>query len=420
MDSSDVICDHPLFTDNKNHTIEEVKLRLSELEDREAIMKLPAILFIGILLLIGLMGNFLVCAVYHLKFPPSTSKYFIMTLAIFDLLNCTIAIPAEMADLRFDYHFNSPDVCRVMRLTISFSTSASAGILLAIATDRYRKICHPFERQMNSRETKLGIFLAIFGALMVSWPATLLYGRSTRIIEGVRVADCAFDDSVRNTCYPQIYIAILTAMCLTSMGVLIVLYTLIILRVWKQKKLRARFQSPVISEPVNSSRCDCFKKLNCFDSLDSRSASTEVDIYNVDQSMMEEKRKSNSNQNHSVRTTLMLLLVTAVFIISFIPYFALQILKNAVTNFEQNLHCNHVAMVAYKFFLRSFFINSAVNPIIYSFFNTQFRLECKEFLKRVFCSRGSNCSRSSDSNEPIDNANVPEVTKYQKAEATVF
>ncbi|ESP02649.1 hypothetical protein LOTGIDRAFT_171849 [Lottia gigantea] len=398
-------CDHVLFTDGKNHSIAEVRSQLIELENHEALMKLPAIIFIGVLLLVGLVGNFLVCIVYHLKFPPSTSKYFIMALAVFDLLNCTIAIPAEMVDLRFDFHFNSPYVCRIMRFTISFSTAASACTLLAIATDRYRKICHPFGRQMNSKQTKLGIILAIIGALAVSWPATILYGRSTSIMEGLRVADCAFDDDMINTPYPQIYISVLTAMCLTSVLTLIVLYTLIVMRVWKQKRARGRFQSPVSNGPQEP-RCSNFR-FNCFEGLENRSESVESDIFSAtqDQNDSTEKRKTHS---YSVRTTVMLALVTAVFILSFIPFFVLQILKNAIPNFERNLHCNHPAMVSYKFFLRSIFLNSAANPIIYSFCNRQFRTECRDFLGRVCCSRPSDCSRPSSSDEPIE---IPEAEK---------
>ncbi|XP_041360785.1 orexin receptor type 2-like [Gigantopelta aegis] len=382
-------CIHSLFEDQANHSLDEVRERLVELEDREAMLKLPAILFVGIVLLAGLFGNLLVCVVYYLKFPASTSKYFILSLAVFDLLNCTIAIPAEMVDLRYDYHFNSPTICRIMRFTITFNTSASAGTLLAIAVDRYRKICRPFGKQMSLMQIKFCIVCAVMASLTVSWPATLLYGRNTRMYEGVEVFDCSFDDSVKDTSYPRVYIVVMTILCIASIGILIVLYVLIVMKVWRQKQKRKKITSSNWNKSSPSpSIASSARRLNCTNNDGANDLSglqLDADVTN------DVKRKQTSGQSQSIKTTLMLLVVTAVFVVSFIPYFTLMIVKSAVGYFEDDLHCNHSAMVAYKLFLRSFFINSAANPLVYSFWNDKFRVECKLFLTNIFC-HPSTCS----------------------------
>lgn len=398
-------CNHVLFSDGLNHTEPELKARLMLLENSEALNKLPAILFIGVLLLIGFCGNLLVCAVYYSKFTASTSKYFILSLAIFDLVNCLIAIPAEMVDLRFDYHFNSPHVCRIMRFTITFNTTASAGALLAIAIDRYRKICRPFERQMSLKETRLWIVFAVVGSLLLSWPATLLYGRRTEQMSGIDTYDCSFDDSVVDKWYPQVYIVILTVMCLATMAALVVLYVLIVIRVWRQKSRRKKMSRSAITKNSSASLADSIRKLNCM-----VGNTTEVMQLSADRDASilstEQRRRQNLNQNQTIKTTIMLFCVTMVFIISFIPFFALQIIKSIYPGFEDGLHCNHSALIAYKLFLRSFFINSAANPIIYSFCNDGFRLECKTVVRKVFCClcKQSSCCQSP---KPCEEINVP-------------
>ncbi|XP_067666072.1 orexin receptor type 2-like [Haliotis asinina] len=382
-----------------NLSSEEAERMVWELENNEAKQKLGAILSIGIVLLVGFLGNILVCVVYHLKFPPSTSKYFIMTLAIFDLLSCTIALPGEIIDLRFDYHFNIPTLCRIMRFTITLSTCASVVLLVAIAVDRYRKICRPFENQMSFKETKLWIGLAIGLALSLALPTVLLYGQKTGTIAGFETTDCSFDQKYRHTLFPKVYLGITGTLCLLSFVLLIVLYVFIVTKVWKQRQKRKRMQMQNLkgSLPVTSSSsslADAKKKGQLAVKVVEAELPENGSAFDLRLLNPEVKQRSKLQQKQTIKTTVMLFLVTLVFIISFIPHFALQILSIVSPGYLINIHCSQAALVAFKLFLRSYFINCASNPIIYSFCNPKFRTECKTLLGRLFCT--SSCCNNAN------------------------
>ena len=71
------------------------------------------------------------------------------------------------------------------------------------------------------------------------------------------------------------------------------------------------------------------------------------------------------------KSTLMLFLITLAYIISFLPYYTLAIIRQSEKRFVSQL--SGAGYMTYHFFLRSYQLSSAINPIIYSFCNAQFR-----------------------------------------------
>ncbi|GFO46202.1 neuropeptide ff receptor 2 [Plakobranchus ocellatus] len=87
------------------------------------------------------------------------------------------------------------------------------------------------------------------------------------------------------------------------------------------------------------------------------------------------------------RTTLMLFIISAVYIIGFLPFLALMSWKSADPESFKSLDDFQLAL--YNLFLRSYFLNCAANPVIYGICDITFRKECKElFRKCLCCSRG--------------------------------
>jgi hypothetical protein len=81
------------------------------------------------------------------------------------------------------------------------------------------------------------------------------------------------------------------------------------------------------------------------------------------------------------RTTVIAVLVTLVFILSYVPYFALT--ANIHAGFEQKLR--GAKLVIYSIFLRFPFFNAVINPFIYNALNPAFRAQCSRMASRVFC-----------------------------------
>lgn len=109
---------------------------LVELNDKTALELLPVMLYVGILMVVGVVGNILVCFVFFFRLRRTTQHFLIVCLAIFDLGNAAIAIPLEIINMRDFFLFDNEKLCRLLRFTTHYCTMASVEILLIIAIDR--------------------------------------------------------------------------------------------------------------------------------------------------------------------------------------------------------------------------------------------------------------------------------------------
>ena len=84
------------------------------------------------------------------------------------------------------------------------------------------------------------------------------------------------------------------------------------------------------------------------------------------------------------RTTVMLIAISAVYILCFLPHLALRIyFKMNTEDFEA---LDSVGLTFYNLFLRSFFLNSASNAVIYGICDLSFREKCaSSFRKKLEC-----------------------------------
>ncbi|CAG5128251.1 unnamed protein product [Candidula unifasciata] len=95
----------------------------------------PAIVYTTILMIVGTVGNILVLYVYRRHFQRSVTRMFIYALAVLDLGNCLITMPAELSILIQFTTFPSPVWCKVSRyLTYTFNGTSSI-VLITIAMD---------------------------------------------------------------------------------------------------------------------------------------------------------------------------------------------------------------------------------------------------------------------------------------------
>ena len=87
------------------------------------------------------------------------------------------------------------------------------------------------------------------------------------------------------------------------------------------------------------------------------------------------------------KSTFMLFLITVVYIVSFLPFYILAIIRQSKGLSVQQM--SRASLMAYQVFLRSYLLSSAVNPMIYSFCNEQFRGYFVNILNRLFARKSS-------------------------------
>ena len=100
---------------------------------------------------------------------------------------------------------------------------------------------------------------------------------------------------------------------------------------------------------------------------------------NINKVITDELRNSAVKECSLKRNTLIMRVVTMAFIVSFLPYLIIVTIRSSNPNIPHKL--DKAAQIAYHVFLRSYFINSMINPFIYGFLNEEFRHK----LKSLFC-----------------------------------
>ncbi|XP_045182982.2 dopamine D2-like receptor [Mercenaria mercenaria] len=84
------------------------------------------------------------------------------------------------------------------------------------------------------------------------------------------------------------------------------------------------------------------------------------------------------------RNTLIMRMVTIAFVVSFLPYLVIVIIRYSNPDIPTKL--SKVEQILYHVFLRTYFVSSMINPFIYGFLNIEFRSKLKEMFCN-FCTR---------------------------------
>lgn len=215
--------------------------------DKFARTLIPAMIFVGILMVAGCVGNALVVYIFGFKFKSATQHSLIVCLACFDLLSSSIAMPSEIADMRYHHTFSSAFACKLLRFITMFSAVGSSLILVVIAVDRHRRVTKPLTRQMTVRHARIWEAVSICTSLFFSWPSLVLSGlRTTETkVPGLMGTDCSVSNQFKDTKLPFSHNAVLGIGFIVIITVLAVLY----FRIWKTAKYHL---SHIFSRPKAS------------------------------------------------------------------------------------------------------------------------------------------------------------------------
>ncbi|GAB1609260.1 C3a anaphylatoxin chemotactic receptor-like [Argonauta hians] len=306
---------------------------LEELNAKKARFAVPSTITMSFLMVFGIIGNSLVLYVYSRKFKSTSTNSFILALSTFDLLNCLIGMPTEIADDQLPLMFNWELGCKVLRFTSFFSTGASCLTLVIIAMDRYQRVCLGKE-QIRSGWAKMMIVLtATMSAIIVS-PIIELAGIDTEStdVPYINGTDCAIRDKYKNSKWPLIYFMYLAVIIIVCLIILIATYTMIGLTVKSRLGRQSLNGRTVVRTMADLNR--------------------------------EKDRKVKTE-----KTTKTFFMVTVLFIFSFLPCLVIQI-SRALTGFKPH---SPMMEIIFNLGLRSYFLGNSLNPFIYGYCNSKFR-----------------------------------------------
>lgn len=369
---------------------------VTELNDDKARLLIPVIVYIAVLMISGILGNFMVCFYYGFKSRLTTNTFFIIVLAVYDLLACSVAMPTEIADIVLYYKFESGAACKIFSFVNYVSAMGSAFTLVVIALDRFNRIKQFRKSHMEIKHARIATIVIALLTCSLSWPAFLLYdavfveipNNYGRTLIG---QDCTSLDSESAKPYLLAFSIVHVATFLICSAALVVFYTVIGKTIFKHRRHITRYTCceaetisscketylhSVIDESEKHDQSNISKNAveNRMNTLSIRDASVAMDSDSGIDTKGSTLTKSSSMKakidTESLKITVLMLAVTALFIFSFLPAIGLMVWKGL--GGETN-NLSSTGLVLYKLGSRTYMLNSSLNAWIYGIFNSQFR-----------------------------------------------
>ncbi|XP_058050436.1 D(2) dopamine receptor isoform X1 [Ahaetulla prasina] len=404
-----------------NDSYENRTLNGSSLEQKPTHYNYYAML-LTLLIFVIIFGNVLVCmAVSKEKALQTTTNYLIVSLAVADLLVATLVMPwVVYMEVVGEWRFSRIHCDIFVTLDVMMCT-ASILNLCAISIDRYTAVAMPmlYNTRYSSKRRVTGM-IAVVWILSFAISCPLMFGLNNTEKNECIIANPAF----------VVYSSIVSFYVPFIVTLLVYVQIYIVLR--KRRKrvntkrisshvgLDADTQAPLkeamdhmeemematsTSPPKNNVQprqpsdmepAEPAASIPCANltppSPENSPLSVQKNGHTIDNSKTAKVFEIQTMPNGKTRTSLktmsrrkfsqqkekkatqMLAIVLGVFIICWLPFFITHIL---------NMHCNcKIPQVMYSAFTWLGYVNSAVNPIIYTTFNIEFR---KAFMKILHC-----------------------------------
>ncbi|XP_057592946.1 neuropeptide FF receptor 1 [Hippopotamus amphibius kiboko] len=300
-----------------------------------------------LIFLLCMVGNTLVCfIVLKNRHMRTVTNMFILNLAVSDLLVGIFCMPTTLVDnLITGWPFDNA-TCKMSGLVQGMSVSASVFTLVAIAVERFRCIVHPFSEKLTLRKALLTI--------AVIWALALLIMCPSAVTLTVTREEHHFMVDALNRSYPlyscweawpekgmrKVYTAVLFShIYLAPLALIVVMYARIARKLCKAAG-PARTGEEAAGEGARGAR-------------------------------------------RRARVVHMLVMVALFFTLSWLPLWALLLLIDYGRLSEPQLHL--VTVYAFPFAHWLAFFNSSANPIIYGYFNENFRRGFQAAFRAQLC-----------------------------------
>ncbi|KAI8501885.1 hypothetical protein Bbelb_202970 [Branchiostoma belcheri] len=298
------------------------------LDQTYARQMLPVIVYLLVLCPVGALGNLLVIVVNGARRNKSSSTCFILALAGADFLISAAVVPMKV----FSYYhitYTSTAWCKINPYLTTASVLSSTFLLIAIAADRFYAVYWPVQ-YLAVRKGR--VLAAIAGTLLLGGVVAIPVVLDYQVVGGIRVgpactsvSQCYVTDSTNVT----VLFIVTAVLFFLSVLIMAVLYAL---------------------DPPATSTSDIALR-----DVRGRAHASRGGRKN---------RHGNSQQQ-------LLLLVTLVFVLSWLPFWVLSLYEVAHPGYLAGKPTALVQAVALINDL--YFVNNAANPIIYTFVQKSFR-----------------------------------------------
>ncbi|KAI5944242.1 Neuropeptide FF receptor 1 [Manis javanica] len=300
-----------------------------------------------LIFLLCMVGNALVCfVVLKNRHMRTVTNMFLLNLAVSDLLVGIFCMPTTLVDnLITGWPFDNI-TCKTSGLVQGMSVSASVFTLVAIAVERFRCIVHPFREKLTLRKALVTI--------AVIWALALLIMCPSAITLTVTRQEHHFMVDARNRSYP--------------------LYSC--WEAWPEKGMRKVYTTVLFAHIYVA-------PLTLIVGMYARIARKLFKASGPARAGEEAAVEGVHGARRKARAVHMLAMVALFYSLSWLPLWALLLLIDYGQLSEPQLH--QVTVYAFPFAHWLAFFNSSANPIIYGYFNENFRRGFQAAFRAQLC-----------------------------------
>lgn len=152
----------------------------------------------GLTACIGFISNILVVYIYGVKYKRCNFKYFLFVLGLIGLVQCTIMLPTQVAEMHYWFVFPTSWLCRVSAYVFGYTVIDCYFVLLLIALDRFRKVCRPYDWQIQPNTARNLCVIVSIASLVFALPPGIISGNHKFVTlykdVNITVTVCATDD----------------------------------------------------------------------------------------------------------------------------------------------------------------------------------------------------------------------------------
>lgn len=330
--------------------------------------------FVIFILILDVCGNCLVIgAILRYRRLRTITNYFIISLAISDLLIAALSMPFRihhtLKRLVWDLGIK---ICEFWVFVDLLCSCASIANLSLISVDRFLALTFPLSYRGIMTKTR-GIAAIAFVWVYSCVIASLSFTKWSQNAIVIAKIECRKSDK-------YYYIFAITAGFFLPLTILVINYSLVFRVAFIQAK-KVQFIKLTAMEFAES-------RENHSQTGDSRPSVASVGR------MERKKRRSIIRELKATKT---LAIVIGTFIVCWLPFFIIMLTTQFYPTSLTSLHPSAQKFVAATFAYVLPLLNSAVNPIIYSSFNSDFRIAFKEIFLRIFVRKQDNFRQRSSS-----------------------
>lgn len=324
--------------------------------------------FLAFLLIVTVIGNSIVLVAVAVAKNRSRMTFFIMHLAIADLL---VGFVSLMPDLlwRLAGHFYGGEVlCKIVKFSQCLVTYGSTFVLVALSIDRLDAIARPLGFSTSKIRNQILVAIAWFIAAVFSVPTAIFFQTDMCMI------------NFSSVWHWRVYLTLITFAVFIIPAIIIAFCygILVYIIVSKNSALKATVNRKQDRKPLyynNESKHRRGKISYPAHRLHDSGASSRGIIPKA-----------------KIRTIKMTFVIIFVFILCWSPYFVWNLLS-----VYGLIHENQTTMFITVFVQGLAPLNSALNPVIYGVFSTRICRQLRRFrIVKLFCDNFSICNDKSD------------------------